>query len=628
MKNSVENKFIIGCNYWASNAGTEMWRDWEEDIVRKDIKTLSENGVEYMRVFPNWRDFQPIYPLVVAGSDDIVNFVTDRGRPFTNKYFLDEKMLERFGIMCDICKEYNVKLIVGLITGFMSGRTFTPPALFGKNLIRDPLALCVQQRFIEGFVKEFRDRDVIYAWDLGNECNNLSFAENRMAANHWTLTISNAIRAFDQTRPIVSGMHSILPDDNDVRWSIGGQADGCDILTTHPYPYWVDYAYMDKNISLRTLMHATCQTKFYSEVGGKPCLVEELGTMGPMLCDDENSADFMRLNLLSNWINGAEGVMWWCANDQTNLVTEPYISNMCEVELGMMDVNLNPKPILKETKRISDIIKSFDFEMPKAEVDAVCVLTRGYDQWGVAYMTYILAKQAGLNISFCYADNGIPDAKCYIVPSVSGPNVMLRDRYLELKQRVKEGAKLYLSVDDGIIAEFEEFTGLHISDSCNCDYHGEICLEDNGSSTNIPYERKRFYDISPVTAKILASDKDGHPILSENSYGKGKVYFANFPLEKNLLDKFDAFADNCHLIYKKIFKDCIDEHIVTSDNENTCVTIHKDGDTVYGAIVNYSEKEQKNDLKIKKGYKVDKVIYGNVDTIPKLDATIIKLIKE
>lgn len=33
-------------------------------MIKKDIKTLSEYGVEYIRVFPNWRDFQPVMPVM------------------------------------------------------------------------------------------------------------------------------------------------------------------------------------------------------------------------------------------------------------------------------------------------------------------------------------------------------------------------------------------------------------------------------------------------------------------------------------------------------------------------------------------------------------------------------------
>ena len=29
--------FIIGVNYWASHAGTNMWKNWNEDTVRNDL---------------------------------------------------------------------------------------------------------------------------------------------------------------------------------------------------------------------------------------------------------------------------------------------------------------------------------------------------------------------------------------------------------------------------------------------------------------------------------------------------------------------------------------------------------------------------------------------------------------
>lgn len=47
------SEFMLGCNYWASNAGTEMWKQWDADVVDEDFKILSENGVKYVRIFPN-----------------------------------------------------------------------------------------------------------------------------------------------------------------------------------------------------------------------------------------------------------------------------------------------------------------------------------------------------------------------------------------------------------------------------------------------------------------------------------------------------------------------------------------------------------------------------------------------
>lgn len=72
--------------------------------------------------------------------------------------------------------------------------------------------------------------------------------------------------------------------------------------------------------------------------------------MGPMICNNELAAGFMRVNLFSNWANGGEGVMWWCANEQSHLTAPPYEWNMCERELGMLDLENAPKSILPEKK--------------------------------------------------------------------------------------------------------------------------------------------------------------------------------------------------------------------------------------------------------------------------------------
>ena len=47
--------FLLGCNYWASNAGADMWKEWDEKTVREDIKLLASYGISTIRIFPNWR---------------------------------------------------------------------------------------------------------------------------------------------------------------------------------------------------------------------------------------------------------------------------------------------------------------------------------------------------------------------------------------------------------------------------------------------------------------------------------------------------------------------------------------------------------------------------------------------
>ena len=613
--------FMIGCDYWASNAGTEMWRKWDESAVREDLRVLFENGVEYMRVFPNWRDFQPVIPIY-GYKMQLIRYCLDGDKEPENPEYIDELMLARFRKFCDICDEFGIKLIVGLLTGWMSGRAFIPNALLGRDLYTDPVALLFEQRFVRGMVTRMKDHKSICAWDLGNECNCLGEPASDDVALNWALTISNAIKAADNTRPVVSGMHSLAVAKDNGKWTIPAQAEACDILTTHPYPYWSAFTDRDKIGSLRTAIHATCENKIYSDIGKRPCLVEEIGTMGPMLADEKRAADFMRLNLLSNYVNGAAGVMWWCANEQTNLMSDPYTRQMVELELGMRRVDGTPKPVLTETGKIAKAIKSIG-TISKAKEDAVCILTHDQNQWGVAYMTTGLTKMAGMNIRYAWCDDELPESDVYLMPSITGCYVMQRKKYLELIRRVEAGATLYISNDNGILAEFESLTGLRVTDACLESESGAFTI----GGEQFGFERVRRYETVSVGANVLATDTRGLPLISEYKKGNGRVIYANFPLESALINRSNTFAGNEYLIYRTLFADAIESHEVISDAP-LGITLHEeDSGSVTVSAINYTYEAITPDFMINVGYKICDVLYGNLDSIGPFDAAIFKIIK-
>lgn len=375
----MEADFILGTNYWASHAGADMWRDWQEETVAADFERLRENGVRYLRVFPNWRDFQPVEPSYGQGHTLREYRCAPGDSIAENPYYLSTVMLERFHTLCRLAQANGLKLIVGLVTGWMSGRLYLPSALYGKNLYTDPTALYFQQLYIKGLVEELKSEESLCAWDLGNECNCMDVAETREQACCWTATIANAVKASDSGRPLVSGMHSLTLEGV---WTIQDQAHLTDILTTHPYPYWVEHGQEAPISDFKILLHATAQTAYYATVGGKPCLVEEIGTMGPMICGEEIAAGFMRVNLWSNWANGAPGLMWWCANEQSHLSAPPYDWNMCERELGMLDRNGEPKPMLIEMKCFGQELAALGLALPRRSTDGVCILSQRQDHWG------------------------------------------------------------------------------------------------------------------------------------------------------------------------------------------------------------------------------------------------------
>ena len=253
--------FSTGANYWASHAGTGMWRDWRPEVVQADLALMASSGLSVLRVFPLWPDFQPLNQLYgnrgnraeIRLGEDVLD---DTGPGFAG---LDPVMLDRFEVLCEQAQAKGFSLIVGLITGWMSGRLFMPAALAGRNPITDPVCLMWEVRFVTHFVRRFKQNAAIGAWDLGNECNEMGRA-TREEAWAWTAAIANAIRAEDPSRPIVSGMHS-LPVDTTQPWCIRDQGELTDYLTTHPYPPFTPHAGIDPVATIRGSLHAAAETR-------------------------------------------------------------------------------------------------------------------------------------------------------------------------------------------------------------------------------------------------------------------------------------------------------------------------------------------------------------------------------
>ena len=166
-------EFVIGCNYWASHAGTAMWSDWQPEVVDADLKLLAQADLQTLRIFPLWPDFQPL-TLLRGGEGKPMEFRFGEiplPPDEAGQAGVSAAAIQHFADFADLAKKHGLKLIVGLVTGWMSGRLFVPPALEGRNVLTDALAIQWQVRFVSYFVRHFKSHPAILAWDLGNECN-------------------------------------------------------------------------------------------------------------------------------------------------------------------------------------------------------------------------------------------------------------------------------------------------------------------------------------------------------------------------------------------------------------------------------------------------------------------------
>ena len=604
--------FTVGCNYWASHAGTQMWNDWQADVVEADFKQLSENGVEVLRVFPLWPSFQPLTQIYSGHGHPYELRFGEKELPQTEagKNGVSEESMANFKTMADYAEKYNLKLIVGLVTGWMSGRLFVPPAFERLNVLTDPFVRKWQTRFVRYFVRQFKDHPAILAWDLGNECNCMAPVADVDEAWEWTSAISGSIQIEDPDKPVVSGMHSLKPAKG-AQWRIQDQGELTDVLTTHPYPIFTPHCNQDPINTLRNGLHATAESRMYADISGKPCFAEEMGTLGPMICNEETAANYLRSALFSLWANNCQAMLWWCAYDQKHLEHAPYEWNAFERELGLIRENRDVKPVLNEIKSFIDKVNELDIDLPVRKTEAVCILTEGQDQWGAAFSSFILAKQAGFDIEFQFTDQPLKESEIYLVPSFSSGQCLSRDFWLQLIQKAEQGATVYLSHDDGFIGPFNEPLGVELITR----EKGEILnFSMNAEEYAVPLNFK--LNMKTTSAKTLASDTAGQPVFTVNDIGKGKIYFLSFPLEQYASKTKGIFLDaekqKLHEFYRIIANDAINDRIIQKNHPFIACSEHMINENeAYAILVNSSPDNVTDELSLQENWTISEVLHGN-----------------
>ena len=587
------NSFFIGCNYWASHAGMYMWRNWDAETVRKDLETLSRYGMTVLRVFPLWPDFQPIRRLYGGGgcrqgigNDRLFSSAEER------RGGVDPVMLERFRFLCDTADACGLKLIVGLLTGWMSGRLFVPPAFEERNVLSDPEALKWEIRFVRRFVREFRDHPAICAWDLGNECNCMAGVSGPDEAWGWLNAISSAIRLEDLSHPVVSGMHSISTNSRD-NWNLYDQGELLDVLTTHPYPLFTPECDREPFNTIRNELHSSGESLLYQGISGKPCFPEEAGSLGPMICSDERAAASLRCSLFSCWANHLHGFLWWCAFDQMHLPFAPYDWTAVERELGLFHETRESKETARVMQEFALFLKDFPYPLPERKIDAVCLVPRTKKSFPEAFGAYLLAKQAGFELRFSGAEEELPESNFYLLPSVSDLTWLSRHAWLSLLEKVKEGAVVMVSLHgSGMLSPFREVFGVQVDARWR---------EANRISFRLKDAPGREMTASPdycsrliaERAEVLAADSDGMPVMTCATCGKGRAVLLNLPLELLAMTEpsgcfYGKNRNPFHLLYRKGAEIAGVRHNVFCPEPGVGVTEHPlDPNHILAVLINY-----------------------------------------
>lgn len=304
------------------------------------------------------------------------------------------------------------------------------------------------------------------------------------------------------------------------------------------------------------------------------------------------------------------------------LYVEPQTISKWERGLGMLEVDGQPKPVGRAMAQMQKVLGNLP-ALPPRQIDAVCVLPDGERQLK-GTSAFVLAQEAGFNITFTYSGLAVPESELYIVPSFEGWSVMYKRTLDYILGRVENhGAKCLFTYGGGDFIEIDKIFGVT---SHGIRKSKKMHTVQFGFGKVEYFAQKEIY-LESVGAEVLAQNEEGNAVFTRNSYGKGQIYFLGFPVEKLACDATDGLSPEItqpyYQIYRLFAEEQIASYVVQTDNPYIGITQHctEDG-SFYVTVINYSDKDRKPQLRVRDGWEI-KTLYGDPDCIPACDGVIL-----
>src|SRR5690606_32073141 len=263
--------FVLGVNYWPRRKAMYWWSNFDAGEVREEFSLIRELGLNVVRLFLLWDDFQP--------TPDTVS----------------SQCLDHLAQVCDIAADNQLGLNVTFFTGHMSGPNWSPRWMLDKalplpmpdyrqvvsrdgvfdggyrNMFSDPLCLEAERLLLRTVVGNLKDHPGIWAWNLGNEPDLFAFPPDASSGRAWVREMTSLIREIDGKHPVTCGLHiASLMQDNGLRvHDVFGE---CDFSVMHAYPM---YSNLAKSPLDTDFVPFTCALT--AALSGKKVLMEEWG---------------------------------------------------------------------------------------------------------------------------------------------------------------------------------------------------------------------------------------------------------------------------------------------------------------------------------------------------------------
>jgi len=328
------------------------WSQFDHAEVATDFARIAASGLDSVRVFLTWEDFQPAPSRV------------------------DAKMLRRLVEVADLAGALELALIPTLFTGHMSGVNWIPAWALGgsegdsrfrvlsrgrvaetglRNWYGDSAVVDAQTVLAAEAAAALSGHEALWAWDLGNENSNCVTPPTRAASRAWLARITSAIRGADETALVTVGLHmEDLEEDRQLGPHEAAQV--CDFLSMHGYPIYARWA--DGSTDEQLLPFLARMTCWLGD--GREVLFSEFGlptyrsddpsgdsTDGDALLIDEDAAAAYTTRALQALRRaGCLGAMLWCYCDYDPAIWQSPPLDLARHErtFGLWRADGTPKP--------------------------------------------------------------------------------------------------------------------------------------------------------------------------------------------------------------------------------------------------------------------------------------------
>ena len=414
-------RFSLGVNYWPRRSAMAMWRRFDAGEIREDFARIAALGLDAVRFFLRWDDFQP--------------------RPDA----LDPLMLARLEAVVQLAAEAGLRTMPTLFCGHMSGVNWlpawsldpgTPHGRFRTiaggaespygigDMYAGPL-LDAQLRFARAAGERLRGHPAVVAWDLGNEFSNLREPANSFAAAEWSRRLTAALHE-TSALPVTAGTHGEdLTRDRGLR--LASLCAPLAFATMHGYSVYSGFARgrLDSEVVPFLAMLAAAfsfEPVLFSEFGNPTCppgkrspyervaLPDERPnpTVSP---DDPELAAYACLSedeialyctavLDKLHADGRLGAYWWCWADYADDLRgePPFDRAPHELSFGIVRSDGSAKPVAAAlaafARRRQAVVPAADMPMIAAEYyyrTLPASTTTLYD----AFLSFVAPRRAG-----------------------------------------------------------------------------------------------------------------------------------------------------------------------------------------------------------------------------------------